>query len=143
MTELSTDFCFTSNLFQVEPGEDEETNPYRYGKQLSHWLAGKLAAAGYPEAEVIPEDWGWCVMCSRDPFMLWVGCGNQDTDETLENPELIRNQPIIWRCFVVAEVPFWKRILGKPDTESSERNLSEQLQGLLTSEAQIRMVECP
>lgn len=143
MTDQSTDYCFTSDLFQIEPGEDEQTNPYRFGKQLSHWLADKLAVNGYPEAEVIPEDWGWCVMCSRDPFMLWIGCGNTESMETLENPEIIKSHPIVWQCFVVAEVPFWKRIFGKPKTESSQRELNEKLRSLLSAESQIQMVECP
>ena len=143
MTDQSTDYCFTSDLFQIEPGEDEQTNPYRYGKQLSHWLSERLSADGYPNTEVIPEDWGWCVMCSRDPFMLWIGCGNSESMEALENPELFKTQPIVWQCFVVAEVPFWKRIFGKPATETSERELNDKLRNLLASEPQIQMIECP
>ncbi len=143
MTEQLTDFCFTSDLFQIEPGEEDQTNRYRYGKQLSHWLAERLSADGYPDAEAIPEDWGWCVMCDREPFMLWIDCGNSDSIETLENPELIKSQPIIWQCFVVAEVPFWKRIFGKPETESATRELNEKLLSLLSDEPQIQMVECP
>lgn len=46
MADQSTKICFTSDLFQIEPGEDEQTNPYRFGKQLSHWLADKLSADG-------------------------------------------------------------------------------------------------
>ena len=143
MTDQSTEYCFTSDLFQIEPGEDKQTNPYRYGKQLSYWLSERLSADGYPNAEVVPEDWGWCVMCSRDPFMLWVGCGNSETMETLENPELLKTQPIVWQCFVVAEVPFWKRIFGKTATETSERELNDKLRSLLASEPRIQMVECP
>ena len=143
MTENSTYYCFTSDLFQIEPGEDEQTNPQLYGKQLSHWLAEKLMSCGYPDAKVISEDWGWCVMCSRDPFMLWVGCGNSDTTETLDKLESIKNQPMIWECFVVAEVPFWKRIFGKPETESDKRALDGKLRSLLFAESQIQMVECP
>lgn len=143
MIKQSTDYCFTSDLFQIEPGEDSQTNPHRYGKQLSHWLAKKLSADGYPDAEVIPEDWGWCVMCYRDPFMLWIGCGNADSMEALENPDSIESRPTIWQCFVVAEVPFWKRIFGRPKAESSTRELNEKLQGLLSAEPRIQMVECP
>lgn len=143
MTEQLTDFCFTSDLFQIEPGEDDLTNRYRYGKQLSHWLAERLATDGYPDVEVIPEDWGWCVMCARDPFMLWIGCGNSESTETLEHPEMIKSQPVIWQCFVVAEVPFWKRVFGKPETESSTQELNKKLQSLLSNEPRIQMMECP
>ena len=34
--------CFKSTLFQIEPGEDSETNPHRYGKQLARWLGDRL-----------------------------------------------------------------------------------------------------
>ncbi len=143
MTDTSTYYCFTSDLFQVEPGEDEQTNPYLYGKQLSHWLAEKLLSDGYPDAKAIPENTGWHVMCSRDPFMLWIECGNSDTTHALDNPGLIENQPIIWECFVFAEVPFWKRMFGKLGTESSQRALNEKIRSLLSAESQIQMVECP
>lgn len=75
--------------------------------------------------------------------MLWIGCGNSDTTETLDKLESIENQPVIWECFVVAEVPFWKRIFGKPETESDQRALDGKLRSLLIGESQIQMVECP
>ena len=100
-------------------------------------------SGGYPDAKVISEDWGWYVMCSRDPFMLWIACGNSDTTETLDNPESLENQPIIWECFVFAEVPFWKRIFSKPEIESDQRALDGKLRSLLFAESQIQMVECP
>ena len=31
-------FWFKTNLFDIEPNEDEETNPRIYGKQFAHWL---------------------------------------------------------------------------------------------------------
>src|SRR5262245_22089997 len=102
--------CFTSSLFHIEPGEDAETNPHRYGKQLADWLREKLKASGYESAEVIPEDWGWCVVCSREPVSLWIGCGNSESIEMLENPKLFKTQPIIWQCFVASDVPFLKRL---------------------------------
>lgn len=103
----------------------------------------KLSADGYPNAEAIPEDWGWCVTCYRDPFMLWIGRGNSESTETPDSPELLKTQPIIWQCFVEAEVPFRKRISGKPEAETCERELNEKLRRLLSTEQQIQMVECP
>ena len=76
MLEMAPSYWFTTTRFHVEPGEDEETRPRSYGRQLAHWLRERFLALGYPAAEVIPEDWGWCVMCQRDPYALWVGCGN-------------------------------------------------------------------
>ncbi len=135
-------FCFTSSLFNIEPGEDEETNPYRYGKQLAYWIGDGLSKIGYSDVEIIPEDWGWCVMCSREPFMLWVGCGNMELMESLEDPSLFETKPIIWQCFVAAEKPFLKRLFGKTDTKSSEMRLQEQLGNLLRSETDIIVVDC-
>jgi hypothetical protein len=135
--------CFTSTLFAVEPGEDAETNPNRFGKQLAAWLSVHLKALGYPDAEAIPEDWGWCVMCLRRPFLLWVGCGNSETIDTFEHPERTRSEPIIWQCFVEVEVPVFKRLFARPDTKPSASKLQSQLLHLLSSEPAIRMVECP
>jgi len=33
---------FKSIRFRIEPGEDEATNPGRYGKQLAEWLRERL-----------------------------------------------------------------------------------------------------
>ena len=135
--------CFKSTLFQVQPGEDEETNLYRYGRQLAFWLGERLKAVGYAGVDVISEDWGWCVICSRRPFSLWVGCNNCETMETLEDPERAQTEPIIWQCFVVAEVPFFRRLFRKPETKPSESKLQKELTQLLSSEPKIQMVECP
>ena len=59
MHDESKGFWFKSSLFAIEPDEDQETNPQRYGRQLAKWLGEELRALGY-NVEVIPEDWGWC-----------------------------------------------------------------------------------
>jgi len=140
MADTTTYYCFTSDLFQIEPGEEDLTNPQLYGKQLAHWLADKLAVGGYPDTKAVSEDWGWCVICYREPFMLWIGCGNS---EVFDDPAEIEKKTIIWECFVAAEVPFWKRIFGKLDTNSQRRALDQTLRNLLTTEPRIRIVECP
>jgi len=80
MRSETVQFSFRSDLFPVDPREDEETNPFCYGKELAAWLSDKFRAAGYTPEPVIPEDWGWCVMIERKPFMLWVGCGNDPSE---------------------------------------------------------------
>jgi hypothetical protein len=65
---------FRSTRFEIEPGEDDEINPGIYGKQLAEWLKARLEDHGYKVEPVINEDWGRCLMCSRKPFLLWVGC---------------------------------------------------------------------
>ena len=63
-------YWFTSKLFTVEAGEDEEVNPGRYGRQLATWLKAQLEQRGYGVEPVITEDWGRCLMLSRDPFFV-------------------------------------------------------------------------
>jgi hypothetical protein len=56
---MTRGYWFTSDLFQIQKGEDEETNPGCYGKELGNWLCEKLKSFGYDVEELIPEDWGW------------------------------------------------------------------------------------
>jgi hypothetical protein len=93
-----------TSFFKLEPGEDEHTNPGIYGRAFANWLAAKLKARGESIQGVLSEDWGWCVMLTRKPFALWVGCSNRvgRTDE--------------WGAFVVAEANILTRILGRADT---------------------------
>jgi hypothetical protein len=135
-----TEFYFRSDLFQVEPGEDNETNPQRYGKQLSQWLKMKLEKRGYPIEEVIPEDWGWCVMCQRQPYSLWVGCGNMDESESVS---VGKGNEITWQCFVVAEVPFLRKFFGRPNTAEGINKLTMELEKVLASEPRISLVNGP
>jgi hypothetical protein len=136
------EFWFKSTLFDIEPGEDEETNPHCYGKQLSNWLKGKLTCLGYDVEDVIPEDWGWCVMCSREPYRLWVACGCVVEGADSDSGEIVLSKDkIIWQCFVVAEVPFLKRVFKKIDTTDGVKKLEAALETLLKSQAEITLVE--
>jgi hypothetical protein len=133
-------FWFKSSLFDIEPGEDEEINPRLYGKQLAKWLADKLRGCGY-EPTVINEDWGRCIMCKRDPVWLWVGCGNVDLDFP-ERPMTPPNkEEIVWHCFVICQIPFWKRLFKKVNGEPFVQKLTDQLSSILRAESQIEFVE--
>jgi len=137
-------FWFKSGLFKIEDGEDEETNPRCYGKQLAYWLKSKFTEQGYNEVEVIPEDWGWCVMCSRKPYNLWVGCGSMMNELDLEtHPTIPDSNEIIWHCFVVAEVPFMKKLFGKVETEQGIQKLTSEIEVFLNNEQQIELVPEP
>ncbi len=133
-------FWFKSSLFEIVDGEDDETNPHCYGKQLSNWLREKFIGLGYEVEEVIPEDWGWCVMCARKPYWLWVGCGSMVNQIEEEKPD---KNTIIWHCFVVSEIPFFKKVFGKPDTTEGVSKLSEELKAILSSEPEIEFVPEP
>ena len=138
------EFWFKSTLFEVEPGEDEQTNPGLYGRQLSNWLRKKFIEIGYNVEEVIPEDWGWCVMCSRDPYMLWVGCRNLiDSENEHEDGSIETKEDMFWNCFVTAEVPIFKRLIKKVDTTPAVERLSAELKTILSSEPEIEFVDEP
>jgi len=134
-------YRFTSSLFQIEPGEDQETNPGCYGRQLAIWLKQQLELRGYSVEPVFNEDWGRCLMCSRDPFLLWVGCGS------VGEPGLIGQASheglVVWHCFVGAEVPFWKGILRRPDMVAAVATLYRDLGAILAETSGIQMVEEP
>ena len=132
-------YWFTSNLFSVEPGEDEEINPGRYGRQLALWLREQLEKRGYNVEPVIAEDWGRCLMLSRKPFLLWVACGN--VDESMEEDS--SNNRIIWHCFPSAEVPLLKRLFTRPDTAAALSKLDADLHAILIAEPAITWVSEP
>ena len=147
--ELDNGYWFKSSLFEVELGEDKNTNPFCYGKQLSDWIRSKFLDLGYSVEEVIEEDWGYLVMCQRELYSLSIGCGNMrsdfyDTVTPEEQPAFIPNKnDLIWYCFPNVEVPFLKRIFGKTDTPNELNKLTNQLYTILNNERDIEFVERP
>lgn len=108
---------FQTDFFKPIPGEEEETNLGRYGKALAQWLAEKLKERGVTVEEVIAEDFGWVVMLSRNPFTLWLGCGNTDGSTTE------------WSVFPAAETSAIQRVFRQvnpaPDIEKLKAHLAE------------------
>ena len=98
-----TQVTFTSEFFKPSSGEDEQTNPGRFGKALAEWLAERLKERGVSIEGVIPEDFGWVIMISRKPCRLWLGCGNTDGSTT------------VWSVFPVAELSLLQRIFKSVD----------------------------
>ena len=136
-------YWFKSSLFEVEPGEDEETNPRLYGRQLATWLRQRFVSLGYEVEDVIPEDWGWCVMCQRDPYLLFVGCVNlRDYEHARPNDPPPPKERLLWNAVPTAEVPFFKYVLRrKPETQAGLEKLDRQLRGILEAEARIEIVD--
>ena len=135
-------FWFHSDLFPAEPGEDGETNPGIHGRQLATWLRGHLIERGYPAAEVIAEDWGWCVMCERQPILLWIGCGASADPEI----EILPLPPSIdWHCFAEAELPTWFALsrARKAERLALKQHLHVELQAILAAEPRIRLISAP
>jgi hypothetical protein len=135
-----TEYRFTSELFEAKPGEDEETNPCMYGRQLAVWLQEQLELRGYPLVEpIFAEDWGRCLMCSREPFMLWVGCVSiTDYDTAKPGDPPPAKEDIIWCCFPEAELSLWQRWFKKIDTAPALARLDHTLRDILVSEPRIR-----
>ena len=140
--ESAPSFWFTSTRFNVEPGEDEETNPRMYGRQLARWLREKFVSLGYPAEEVIAEDWGWCVMCQREPYRLWVGCVNlRDYAYAKEGDPPPTQEMLLWNTVPMAELPFFKYLLRrKPSMSEGLSMLGTQLRETLEAEPSIRLV---
>ena len=145
-------YCFVSNLFQISQGEDEETNPGCYGRELGEWLSLKLKERGYAAEDVFPEDWGWCVVCAREDYLLWVGCGTMPTEESLAGYDSAtppKGEDVIWHVFPVLEVPFFylksqaKRLVGKLETREPLRKLNQDLQSILDAEPGIERCDEP
>lgn len=141
---------FTSSIFEITKGEDESTNPACFGKSLAEWLCEKFKAIGYNNAEVIPEDWGWCVMCSTNEVMLWVGCCNVQTEALLNSydPDFPpHGSEVIWHTFPYAEVPVFtfksyiKKILGRLSIQEPLNKLDVELETILKAEPGLNF--CP
>lgn len=134
-------YRFNSTLFGIEPGEDEEINPRMYGRQLAAWLKTQLEAHGHAVEPAIAEDWGRCLMCAREPFLLWVGCGSE-TDYTIAQPDdpPPAKEDIVWVCFAEAEIPFWKRLFKRPDPTAALARLDDDLRRILDGEPDITML---
>jgi len=154
MTPESPTILFRSDLFKIDPREDEETNPFCYGRSLAEWVRTKFIELGYVPEPVIAEDWGWCVMLTREPFMLWVGCGNDRSafysKVTPEEKESFvpDGREITWSCLVGTDIPiwtsfFWKRLLGRSTTQEQVDVVTDQLRTILRKEPRINVTSEP
>jgi hypothetical protein len=137
-------YWFKSSRFEIEPGEDDEINPGMYGRRLARWLKQRLEDKGYRVENIINEDWGRCLMCSREPSMLWVGCGNVTDYETAQPGDgPPANDSVIWHCFATAEVPFFKRLFRRIEAEPAVLKLHADLGEILRAEPEVTLVQEP
>jgi hypothetical protein len=137
-------YWFKSSKFDIEPGEDDEINPRMYGRQLSIWLKERLERQGYSVEDIFEEDWGRCLMCAREPFWLWVGCGSIE-DHHIAKPgdPPPAKEDVVWHCFATAEVFSWRRLFRKIDTVPAVSRLHADLGQILSAEPEIRLVGQP
>ena len=142
MTMLPPGYWFRSTRFRVEPGEDADTNPGIFGRQLAAWIAAKLRDRGYPDTEEVPEDWGWAVVCQRRPFYLYVACGNILENIDDDGPRRVPDEEIVWHAYATADKPLFARWRGF-DVDSPVAVLDAVLGELLRSEPEIAFAPEP
>jgi len=139
-----SEYYFSSTLFEIEPGEDLESNPGIYGKRLTEWLQRKFSERGFDGADAYPEDWGWRVDCQRSPFTLFVGCaafvrtGGYDVTKSVPDPA-----DILWYVFPAVSVPLLERLRKRVDVEAAFADFCSQLEQILRDEPAIRLVDLP
>jgi len=112
-------YFITSRHFKVEPGEDEETNPGRFGKAFAAWVAAQLKSRGEPVESIVPEDFGWCVVVSNRPVRYWIACGNREESDHE------------WGAYVVAEPSLVQRLFKRVNVKPEVGRLSAVLRGIL------------
>lgn len=134
-------FWFKSSLFEVEPGEDEDINPNIYGRQLAPWLQARLREKDYQIDEVFTEDWGWCLVCTRTPHLLYVGCCGQPDDDCPRDEDPPTREHVIWTCFAGLDRYFWKGWFQKIDTQTPLSKLDADLHDILRAEPAITIVD--
>lgn len=111
---------FQTTRFSPVDGEEERTNPGRFGQALAYWVREQLIERGHEiEEEPIPEDWGWVVIVHRKPFMLWVGCGNEDGSLSK------------WSVFVEAECGLIQKLLSRVDPAPNVLALEQELEAIV------------
>jgi hypothetical protein len=124
----SPQVSFETDYFQIVPGEDEETNPGRYGKALADWLADELKKLGQPVDEIIPEDFGWVLLASRKPVALWLACANMEGSATE------------WTVFAFAEPSLFQRLVSRPDSTEAIDSLWKRVTEIIPTIPRIREV---
>ena len=79
------------------------------------------------EIEIVPEDWGWCVILQRKPNLIWVGCSGQKGVEFSTDYFEEGEEGITWNCFMVMEAPFIKKFLGSGNSTEAFVRIREYL----------------
>ena len=143
MLSSSSGYWFRSTLFVAEPGEDEETNPRMFGRQPANWIAQKLRSIGYIVEDAYGDDWGWCVMCQRQPFHLFVACVSlRDLEFAKEGDPPPPQEKLLWNVVCMADISTLKCLFRrKPDVSTALNKLDADLGQLLSSDRGITLVD--
>ena len=125
---MKTQVEFRSFKFPPYEGEEEQINPGLWGKRLAEYLVQKLAEKGITTGEMVAEDWGWYVPVRNEGFRLALCCGHQNGDDDQ------------FLCFTDPSTPVVKKFFKKIDATVDLTRLTEALQQILASDAEIRDV---
>ena len=135
-------FYFKSSEIKIIDGEDEETNPMRFGKTLAEWISSNLNNVGF-KTKTFPEDWGWRIDCMETPCPIWIGCGNVDEIDKNNELKLHINESVVWHCFIEADIPLFRRWFNKINPTESKDKVAIALAKLLDSNGHITEVSEP
>ncbi len=124
-----------SNLFQVIEGEDDETNPGIYGKELAKWLASQLQEAGQPKADAFAEDFGWIVLCHHPHMAI---CSSDFNDPHSEDEE--RKWLIYTTTDSLAPIARIKDWLGVRNLQKERTALHSEILQILQREERIQIL---
>jgi len=154
VTQVLPQFWFRSKMFEVSLGEDEESNPFCYGRELGNWLAAQFAERGYSPEPVFAKDWGWCVMLSRENGLLWIACGN-DRSQFYDRVTPEQHATFVpeagsfaWTAFVGTDQPGWSLRFGKRKAAIERLSVAAEaahavLSSVLKAESGITLVAEP
>ncbi len=119
---------FISSHFQVFQNEEEQTNPGVYGFALARWLRDRLLERGLVAKELLPHDWGWCVVVKTKPVRVNLAVSNID------------GSPTRWRVFVFAERGFLQFAKDANDLKQEVAALREHLATIVPAVPNVRDV---
>ena len=116
---------FESTSFPIADGEDDETNPGLFGKSLAEWVAKRLRSRGIAAADVIAEDFGWCVSVPLPPYTGYVACCSVND---------VGDQ---WQVFAFVEGGLLRRLIGRDERAVHLASLYSELKACLEESAEI------
>lgn len=125
---MNVQVTFETDFFRPSSGDDKKTNPGRYGQALAQWFADHLRAHGVEVEGPLPEDFGWIIVVTRKPFLLWLSCGNVDDSETE------------WMVYPVAEPSWLQRLFERINTRPALEGLWRHVQELVPTVPEVRNI---
>ena len=128
---MSTDqLWFRSTLFEIETGEDEETNPFLFGRQLARWLREQLLGLvfGHPTQAVH----AFCGVRNVHNYAV-----TRPTDPLPQGAE------VVWSCAVIAEQSIFGRLFHRVNMEPAAAALFSQVKTIIESEPSNTLVPEP